>query len=83
MSSDGYLEYCSNFEPLQELVEKKGLSGFKFHYKTKESTSQGSVGILKCVSKYVSYLEEQRSKQAFTDNAKDYILASPGTFDKN
>lgn len=78
-----YFDYCSNYEPLLHLIKSKGLSAFRFLNKTKETTSQGSVGTLKCINKYEPYVNQERVDDATTANAKDLILSIPGTYDKH
>lgn len=78
-----YFDYCSNYEPLLHLIQSKGLSAFRFLNKTKEPTSQGSVGTIKCINKYEPYINQERVEDATTTNAKDLILSIPGTYDKN
>ncbi len=68
MSDSDYVDYPS-YNILKKIVIRDGLRAFKFFKKIIDNTSQGSVGILKCVvsdeSIYIDEECEQISSREF------------------
>ena len=77
-----------NYTLLKNIVEKDGLRAFKFHKKIADNTSQGSVGILKCIINDIGCTETLYGKclgggvKALT-MARDYIVEKKGRDEKN
>ncbi len=86
MSDSDYVDYPS-YNILKKIVIRDGLRAFKFFKKIIDNTSQGSVGILKCVvsdeSIYIDEECEQISSREFmtvnNNQNERYIIYKIGT----
>lgn len=62
-----YLD-CSNYQVIKTMIAKEGLRNFKFHKKIQNDTSQGSVGILKCMAELENNLFSEKL------SARDFLV---------
>jgi hypothetical protein len=77
--NEDFLDY-SNYNALKSIVLKKGLRAFKFYKKITEKTSQGSVGILKCMLKTDIFSDEMTDDNL---SARDYLIEVSDTLCKD